>query len=48
MLKHATKFRDLGHEHFDKHPTKAKVNRLLAQLARLGYHADVRPLANAA
>jgi len=22
MLKHATKFRDLGHEHFDKHPTK--------------------------
>jgi transposase len=48
MLKNRTKFRDLGHEHFDKRPTKAKVNRLLAQLAKLGYHAEVRPLANAA
>jgi hypothetical protein len=41
-------FRDLGKDHFDKRPTKAKVNRLLAQLAKLGYQADLRPLANAA
>jgi transposase len=47
MLKDGTQFRDLGKDHFDKRPTKAKVNRLLAQLAKLGYQADVRLLANA-
>src|SRR5208337_693699 len=40
MLRDGTKFRDLGKDHFDKRPTKAKVNRLLAQLAKLGYQAD--------
>src|SRR5208282_935162 len=48
MLKDGTKFRDLGEDHFDKRPMKAKVNRLLAQLAKLGYQADLRPFANAA
>jgi len=48
MLKDGTKFRDLGKDHFDKRPTKAKVNRLLAQLAKLGYQADLRLLANVA
>jgi transposase len=47
MLKDGTQFRDLGKDHFDKRPTKAKVNRLLAQLVKLGYQADVRLLANA-
>ncbi len=48
MRRDGTKFRDLGEDHFDKRPMKAKVNRLLAQLAKLGYQADLRPFANAA
>jgi transposase len=48
MLKDGAEFRDLGTEHFDKRPTQAKINRLLAQLAKLGYQADVRLLANPA
>jgi transposase len=48
MLKDGTVFCDLGAGHFDKRPAQAKVTRLLAQLARLGYEADLRPLAQAA
>lgn len=46
MLRDGTKFRDLGKDHFDKRPAQAKINRLLAQLAKLGYQADLRPLTN--
>ena len=47
MLRDGAKFRDLGKDHFDKRPTQAKANRLLAQLAKLGYQADLRPLTTA-
>jgi hypothetical protein len=48
MFRYGTKFRDLGKDHFEERPNKAKVNRFLAQLAKFGYQADLRPLTNAA
>jgi hypothetical protein len=48
MLRYGPKFRHLGKDHFDKRPTKAKVNRPLAQLAKPGHQADLPPLTNAA
>jgi transposase len=48
MLNDGTAFCDLGAGHFDKRTAQAKVTRLLAQLAKLGYEADLRPLAQLA
>jgi transposase len=48
MLKDGTAFCDLGAAHFDKRPAQVKVNRLVAQLAKLGYEANLRPLEEAA
>jgi transposase len=48
MLKDGTAYCDLGAAHFDKRPAQVKVNRLVAQLAKLGYEANLRPLEEAA
>src|SRR5215472_10399764 len=48
ILKDGTAYCDLGANHFDKRPAQVKVNRLIAQLARLGYEANLRPVAQAA
>jgi hypothetical protein len=48
ILKDGTAYCDLGANHFDKRPAQVKVNRLIAQLARLGYEANPRPVAQAA
>ena len=45
MLKDGTAYRDLGAGHFDKRSAQVKVNRLVAQLAKLGYQASLQPLA---
>ena len=48
MLKDGTAYCDLGADYFDKRPAQVKVNRLVAQLAKLGYEANLRPVAQAA
>jgi hypothetical protein len=48
MLKDGTAYCDLGAAHFDKRSVQVKVSRLVAQLAKLGYEADLRPVAQAA
>ena len=39
---------DLGASHFDRRPAAIKANRLVAQLAKLGFRAELQPLAQAA
>ena len=48
MLKNGTEHRDLGAGHFDRRPTEVKAKRLVAQLAKLGFEVELRPLATAA
>jgi transposase len=48
MILHGTPHRDLGADYFDRRPTEAKANRLVAQLNRLGYDVQIQPLAAAA
>lgn len=48
MLKDGTEHKDLGINHFDRRSTEIKANRLVAQLAKLGYQASLQPLAEAA
>ncbi len=48
MLKDGTEHQDLGIDHFDRRTTDVKAKRLVAQLAKLGFHAEIRPLAEAA
>lgn len=48
MLKNGTEFRDLGANHFDRRPAEQKAKRLVAQLAKLGYQANLQPLTGAA
>jgi hypothetical protein len=48
MLKDGTAYRDLGATHFDKRSAQVKANLLVAQLAKLGYEADLRPVEQAA
>ena len=48
MLKDGTEHRDLGADHFDRRPTEVKAKRLVAQLAKLGFEVELRPLAKAA
>ena len=48
MLKNGVEHTDLGVSHFDRRPTIVKANRLVAQLAKLGFKAELQPLAEAA
>jgi transposase len=48
MLKDGTEHRDLGADHFDRRPTEVKAKRLVAQLAKLGFDVELRPVAKAA
>jgi transposase len=48
MLKDGTEHHDLGANHFDRRSTEIKANRLAAQIAKLGYQVELRPLPEAA
>jgi transposase len=48
MLRNGTVHQDLGIDHFDHRTTEVKTKRLVAQLAKLGYHVQLQPLAEAA
>ncbi len=48
MIRNGTAFNDLGADYFDRRPVEIKANRLVAQLAKLGYRAELHPLAQAA
>jgi len=48
MLKDGVEHKDLGAGHFDRCPAIIKASRLLAQLAKLGFRADLHSLAEAA
>jgi transposase len=48
MLKDGVEHCDLGAGHFDRRPAIVKANRLVAQLAKLGFRAELQPLAQAA
>ena len=48
MLKDGVEHNDLGASHFDRRPAVIKANRLVAQLAKLGFRAELQPLAQAA
>jgi len=48
MLKSSLPHRDLGADYFDRRSPQAKANRLVAQLAKLGFAAQLQPLADAA
>jgi transposase len=48
MVQSGTSHRDLGADYFDRRTPEAKAERLVAQLARLGYAAQLQPLAEAA
>jgi transposase len=47
MLKNRIPHRDLGAQHFDRRSSRTKAQRLLAQLAKLGYQVQIRPAATA-
>jgi transposase len=44
MLKSGAPHRDLGADYFDRRAPEAKAKRLLAQLAKLGFAAQLQPL----
>jgi transposase len=48
MLKSGASHRDLGVDYFDRRAPEAKAKRLVAQLAKLGFAAQLQPLAEAA
>ena len=48
MLKDGTEHQDLGANRFDRRPVEAKVQSLVARLAKLGYQVQLQPLAEAA
>ena len=45
MLKDGTMYKDLGHDHFDRHSTDQQKQRLVKRLAELGYVVEIKPLA---
>ena len=47
MLKGGTEHQDLGADHFDRRSTEVKAKRLVGQLAKLGFHVELQPLAAA-
>jgi transposase len=48
ILNDGVEHRDLGADHFNRRSAEDKARRLVAQLAKLGYHAQLQPLAEAA
>ena len=48
MLNNGVEHQDLGGGYFDRRPVEQKANRLVAQLAKLGFKAELQPLAKAA
>ncbi len=48
MLKDGVEHNGLGAGHFDRRPAVVKANRLVAQLAKLGFRAGLQPLLQAA
>lgn len=48
MLKSGAPHRDLGADYFDRRSPAARAKRLVAQLAKLGFAAQLQPLAIAA
>ncbi len=48
ILKNGVEHQDLGGGYFDRRPVEQKANRLVAQLAKLGFKAELQPLAKAA
>jgi len=48
ILKHGIEHHDLGADHFDRRPTELKAKRLVAQLAKLGFTAQLQPIVQAA
>ena len=48
MLKDGTDYQDLGADHFDRRSKQTKTDRLVKQLASLGYDVQIRALAGAA
>jgi transposase len=48
MLKDGAEHQDLGADHFDRRTTDVKAKRLVAQLTKLGFQVELRPLAEAA
>ena len=45
MLKDGTLYHDLGPDHFDRHAKMVQTRRLLTRVQRLGYAAQITPLA---
>ncbi|MGD0108325.1 MAG: hypothetical protein ABSC06_30450 [Rhodopila sp.] len=48
MLKEGTHHQDLGADHFDRRSSEAEARHHVAQLARLGFHVELQPVAQAA
>jgi transposase len=48
ILKNGVPHKDLGVGYFDKHKPEAKVKRLVAQIAKLGFEATLKPVPKAA
>ena len=48
ILKDGVPHQDLGIDYFDKRKPEAKVKRLVAQIAKLGFEATLQPIAKAA
>jgi transposase len=48
MLKDGVEHHDLGADHFNRRSAEDRAQRLVAQLAKLGYRAELQPLAEAA
>jgi transposase len=48
MLKDGTEHHDLGADHFDRRSTEIKARRLAAQIKKLGFEVEIRPLPEAA
>jgi len=48
MVQSGASYRDLGADYFDRRTPQAKAKRLVAQLAKLGFAAQLQPLAEAA
>jgi transposase len=48
ILKDGVPHKDLGIDYFDKRKPEAKVKRLVAQIAKLGFEVTLQPIAKAA
>lgn len=48
MLNNGTEHQDLGADHFDRRSTEIKAPRLAAQIKKLGFEVEIRPLPRAA